>query len=279
MFRVPRLVYVTNRRTAKHPLPDVAAKAVAGGVDLVQIREKDLNDVELRAVAVSILNRLGDPACISINCAPRIATELGIGLHLPEHIAQLTPGVRPNSRSVHSVESARNSKSVDFIVAGHVFPTASKPGLTPIGLHGFREIVDASSVPVIAIGGISPEHVQGVVAAGASGVAVISGINQAADPESAARSYRSALENAMERTAESITVTLNGKQTDIPSELTVQELLELRGHHDRLVVVELNGTIIRRPDFQRSRIENGAVIEIVHFVGGGMELFVNRQKT
>jgi thiamine-phosphate pyrophosphorylase len=193
VLRIPKLMLVTDRRSSRLSLPELAVLALANGVDLVQIREKDLNETELRALTVAIVEATGDPARISVNGNLGIAGELGVGLHLPE--AGLEPAVAremlgPSAligRSVHSPESARNSQGSDYLIAGHVFATASKADRQPIGPDGLRRIVEAAPCPVLAIGDISAANVQSVLAAGAYGVAVISAINGAADPAEATR--------------------------------------------------------------------------------------------
>jgi thiamine biosynthesis protein ThiS len=261
---------VTDRRSASVPLPDLATRAIAGGVDLIQIREKDLAAPELRSLAIEVLDAVGDRRRVTINGVPEIARELEIGLHLPEMLVSgAEADVHPLSRSVHSADTAGESGWVDFVVVGHVHPTRSKTGLQPLGLEGLAQIVTAAPVPVIAIGGISPERVRCILAAGAFGVAVQSAINDSADPEAAAWKFRQALENAMTEQTTSMTVMVNGKQADLPPGITVLDYLKERGHHDRLVVVELNGQILAKSTFATTSLSAGDRIEIVHFVGGG----------
>lgn len=69
--------------------------------------------------------------------------------------------------------------------------------------------------------------------------------------------------------ANAISITLNGKPKDVPSESTVSDLLDMLELRERLVVVERNGAILNRSDFAQTSIERGDVLEIVHFVGGG----------
>jgi thiamine-phosphate pyrophosphorylase len=207
---------------------------------------------------------------VTINGAPQIARELEIGLHLPESLdSGMETAVHPLSRSIHSAEAAITSGWVDFVVAGHVYPTGSKPGLQPLGLEGLAQIVMAAPVPVIAIGGITPERVRGVLSTGANGIAVQSAINDSADPEAAAREFRQALESSMTEQTTSMTVTVNGKEAVLPAGVTVLDYLTERGHHDRLVVVELNGQILAKSTFATTPLSAGDRIEIVHFVGGG----------
>src|SRR5262245_59525981 len=82
--RIPKLILVTDRRRSAMPIPQLAAEAVGNCVDLVQIREKDLTDDELRNLTLATLNAVGDPKRISVNGNLNIARELGVGFHLPE---------------------------------------------------------------------------------------------------------------------------------------------------------------------------------------------------
>jgi thiamine biosynthesis protein ThiS len=270
---IPKLVMVTNRRTSRFQLPALAQRALAGGADIVQIREKDLDDQELFELSRSVLAAVGDPGQVTVNGSINVARKLGIGLHLPEGAAQPSEAIRREmslvGRSVHSQQSAAASEWADYLIAGHVFPTASKTGKPPIGVEGLVQITASVATPVLAIGGISAEMVGNVLAAGAAGIAVLSAINDAEDPEAATRTYRSALEAAMSQTQTTIDVTVNGKQATIPDGQTVHDYLAIRGLHDRMVVVELNGQIIRRAAYESAMISAGDRIEIVHFVGGG----------
>jgi thiamine-phosphate diphosphorylase len=180
-------------------LPELARRAVSGGVDAIQIRERDLTDSELQSTIVGVLTAItGSSAQVIVNGRPGLAREMGISLHLPESAnATERDSIQMMGRSVHSAAAARLAGDVDYLTAGHVFSSASKAGLEPIGLDGFWAIIEASDVPVIAIGGITADRVESVFAAGASGVAVISEINNSAEPEMAARRLRDAIEHAM----------------------------------------------------------------------------------
>ena len=70
-------------------------------------------------------------------------------------------------------------------------------------------------------------------------------------------------------TVATMRVTINGKDEDLPADLTVAQLLERRNIHTTLVAVEHNGRILRRAEFPDLRIAPGDRLEIVHFVGGG----------
>jgi thiamine-phosphate diphosphorylase len=114
-----------------------------------------------------------------------------------EPIPERSP--RPLSRSVHSIESAQRSTSIDFLIAGHIFATPSKSGLEPRGLEWLGTITSVVDFPVVAIGGINAENAAACVAYGASGVAVISAIAASDDPHSAAAQLRTEIDRAWEQ--------------------------------------------------------------------------------
>jgi len=82
------------------------------------------------------------------------------------------------------------AEGADWLTFGHVFATSSHPGEPPRGLDELARVVQAVHVPVIAIGGIGPDEVAAVLAAGAAGVAVMSAILKASDPGQATSSMR-----------------------------------------------------------------------------------------
>jgi thiamine-phosphate pyrophosphorylase len=101
-------------------------------------------------------------------------------------------------RSVHSLAEAQNAarSGADYVTFGHVFPTTTHPGVPPRGLDELRTIVEALQVPVLAIGGITAENLEDVLATGCAGVAVISAILSDPDPSRASSRLRAALDSS-----------------------------------------------------------------------------------
>ncbi|MEZ0119035.1 UNVERIFIED_ORG: thiazole tautomerase (transcriptional regulator TenI) [Heyndrickxia coagulans] len=99
-------------------------------------------------------------------------------------------------RSIHSYHEGEkaNRDGSDYVLFGHIFPSSSKPGKTPKGLKQLAKVAQLD-IPVIAIGGITPENARSVIHAGAKGIAVMSGILEARDPLSAVKDYYNALIN------------------------------------------------------------------------------------
>jgi thiamine-phosphate pyrophosphorylase len=189
---------VTDRReTGGRDLVDVIEASVAGGVGLVQVRERDLTDSEIEALLGRIVERLrGAEARVVVNGRPAVAGTLGIGLHLPAAAPPVLARPALCGRSVHDEDEAwrAQAEGVSYVVAGPIFPTGSKPGHPGAGvalLPRLQRIV--APAPIFAVGGLTPERVGAVLTAGAHGVAVRSAILGAADPARAARAFVEAM--------------------------------------------------------------------------------------
>lgn len=175
---------VTNRHLCPTDfLTQVELIAAAHPVGIV-LREKDLSKSEYRILAQSVLKicKKWDTPCI-LHHFSKVATELDCpNLHLPlpdllEH-PEISGQFSMLGASVHSVEEAQAAYAhgATYLTAGHVFPTDCKPGLPPRGLSFLREVCEAVPIPVYALGGISPQNAPDCLSAGASGVAVMSGV-------------------------------------------------------------------------------------------------------
>ena len=167
--------YVTDR--SRGNLVEYAARAIRDGVEMIQIREKDLSARELFELACSIRDiASGTKTRVLINDRLDIALAAGIdGVHLPGNglpAGKVRPLVRLLGISVHSVEEAVQAESAraDFVVFGPVFDS---PGKTPVGLEPLRQAAQAVQIPVLAIGGITFDNAAQVLQAGASGIAGI----------------------------------------------------------------------------------------------------------
>jgi thiamine-phosphate pyrophosphorylase len=201
--RLPALVFVADEaRLRGRDISEVVSAAVSGGADIVQLRAKDLSHGEICALAAALRGVTANRALFFVNSDVEAAIEVAAdGVHLPEE-GSTTEAVRSRvgegtliSRAVHSVAAAVGAKreGADFLQAGTVFQTASKPGADTLGIGGLAEVCRAVSIPCIAIGGITTENAADVVRAGASGVAVVGAIGEASDPASAAAALQEAV--------------------------------------------------------------------------------------
>lgn len=202
----PCLCLVTDRNLAVgDDLVRRVSLAVEGGVDMVQLREKDLSRSQLLKLATELRNAVGTRALLIVNGQPEVSAEaeaqgvqLGEGSMPVKAARKLLPPGSLVGRSVHGVETALDaaSEEVDFLVMGTMYATDSHPGLLPGGPALMRAVAQACRVPLIGIGGITRDNLSEVVAAGASGVAVIRSILAADDPGAAARGLKQSLTDA-----------------------------------------------------------------------------------
>lgn len=189
----PRLCLVTDRRrlcgagaplaAAREALVVQARAAAEAGVDLIQVRERDLEARALASIVTAMIDALAVTAArVVVNDRLDVALACGAaGVHLrgdsipPASARSIAPPGFLVGRSVHGlVEAEAASSSVDYLVAGAVFATPSKPaGHAPMGEAGLAAIVRAVRVPVLAIGGVTIDRIDRVKAAGAAGIAAI----------------------------------------------------------------------------------------------------------
>jgi thiamine-phosphate diphosphorylase len=164
-------------------LLDQVRRAVDDRVELVQVRERDLEAVQLAALVSDIMAiARGTSTRVVVNDRADVAVACAAdGVHLRgdsipiEAARRLVPRPLLVGRSVHTVAEARAGIGADYLIAGTVFPSTSKAdGVPVIGLEGLTAIIAATNVPVLAIGGVTAERVAEVMAAGAAGVAGIS---------------------------------------------------------------------------------------------------------
>ncbi len=173
--------------------------AVEGGVDWVQVRDRQATGQSLAVLAQRVVKAVGGQAKVMVNGSLDAACESGAdGVHLPEGAEMVREPGMTVGRSVHSLAAASlaEAEGVDYIVAGPVFATASHLDAQPLGLGLIADISNRVSVPVLGIGGINSSRAGSVIAAGASGVAVIKAILESSDPETAARRLREAMDGA-----------------------------------------------------------------------------------
>jgi thiamine-phosphate pyrophosphorylase len=199
-----RLYFVCGARPGGKPLPDVLAPALAGGVDVFQLREKGAPDeavLSAAAVARELCRDAGVP--FILNDRPDLVERAGAdGVHVGQDdapVAEARAAVgdgRIVGLSTHSEAQADAARGVDYFAVGPVHATPTKEGRPAIGLGPVRHAARTATVPWFAIGGIDADTLPAVLDAGARRVVVVRAIGEAADPEAAARTLREMLDGA-----------------------------------------------------------------------------------
>jgi thiamine-phosphate pyrophosphorylase len=174
--------YITDRQRAggaEQMLASIARNAA--GVDWIQIREKDLGGRELSRLVRQALEVAG-PALVLVNTRVDVALACGAhGVHLPAgslppgEVRRIVPAGFLIGVSCHTAEELREAEGADFAVYGPVFrPLSKEDPRPPLGIEGLRAGCKVAGIPVLALGGVTPERDGKCIAAGAAGVAGIS---------------------------------------------------------------------------------------------------------
>ena len=190
----------------------VVEAAIEGGVDAVQLREKG-SSAQHRIELGERLRELTTAAGVDLIVNDRIDIAYAVGAD-GVHLGQSDPSVStareilgPEATvgvSVSTVSEARLAaiSGADYLGVGAVYGTDSKPDAETaddgLGVDQLAKIADSVTLPIVAIGGITPENASGPIQAGASGVAAISTITAADDPATATRDLREAVVNTAE---------------------------------------------------------------------------------
>ena len=189
------------------PFLQVVAAALSGGVGTVQLRDKHASVRDLLAVGTE-MRRISHShsASFLINDRPDVALALEAdGVHVgpedlpPSEARRLLPKPLLMGVSAGSLREAlfAQESGADYLGVGPVFPTQTKGDAgEPLGLELVSKIASSVSIPVVGIGGINLENAASAIAAGCAGVAVVSALMGAADPEETARSLRTRLQDA-----------------------------------------------------------------------------------
>jgi len=180
------LCYITDRRQLRSmSLAAVIRETVRAGVDIVQVREKDLTSRELITLVEEALSATREPgmggARVVVNDRVDVALAGGAdGAHLAAHsmpvqvVRRFVPRAFVIGVSCHSLAEAMAAESggADYLVLGPVFETPSKLGYgPPLGLEKLRNITSRIRIPVLALGGITVDRIRPCLEAGASGIA------------------------------------------------------------------------------------------------------------
>ncbi|MBI5679072.1 MAG: thiamine phosphate synthase [Planctomycetes bacterium] len=192
------LILITDRNQCKHPFIDTISFALKGGVKTVQLREKGLATHELYSIACELRKITSDfKANFIVNDRVDIALAVEAdGVHLgwqslPFGVVRKLLGFEKLiSVSTHNRQEALQAQSwgADYITFGPIYDTPSKTGLLkPTGVEEIQKLKKEIHIPIVALGGINERNVEAVLDGGADGIAVISSIMQADNPEGAAK--------------------------------------------------------------------------------------------
>ncbi|HEY3759451.1 MAG TPA: thiamine phosphate synthase [Solirubrobacteraceae bacterium] len=212
-----RLYLICDSRPGDRELAEVLSAAIAGGVDIVQLRDKRLSEEDLAEVALAagtLCRELG--ALFIVNDSAAVAQAVGAdGVHvgqadmplvrarelvgpdmlvgLSTHTPAQIDAVAGAPAQIDAAAPAQIDGAADYIGVGPVFTTPTKPGRPAVGLELVRYAAAHAAVPFYAIGGIDAARSTAVVSAGAQRLAVVRAIAEAVDPALAARNLRAAL--------------------------------------------------------------------------------------
>ncbi|MDQ0190320.1 thiamine phosphate synthase [Alicyclobacillus cycloheptanicus] len=202
---------ISDRKRHHLPLCEALVEAAAGGADVIQVREKKAPAAETYDLVLKLQAAFA-ARCLTADIFVNDRTDIAIsadlnGVHLAAKSLPIAAVHKLRAKtgwhgkigcSVHRVEEAVQAEAAgaDYVTFGHIFASASHPGLPPQGLRALERVVEAVSIPVIAIGGISAQNVGDVLATGCSGIAVIGAVLEAEHPQLAARALKRAMEAA-----------------------------------------------------------------------------------
>lgn len=178
-------------------VPDLAV----AGVDVIQLREKEMSSADIVRFAQPLLEACRAAGVVFIvNDDPHIAAQIGAdGVHVGQEDTPVPAARRVAGGivglSTHSRQQviAAEPVSPDYIAVGPVFETPTKPGRPSVGLDLLTFAAEHSAIPWFAIGGIDTTNIDQVVAAGARRIAVVRAITEAEDPPAAAAALKAAL--------------------------------------------------------------------------------------
>ncbi len=185
------IVCITNRKLCEGKFIEQMTRIAAGHPDSIVLREKDLSEDDYFALAMrlqTVCQEYGVP--LTLHSFYQAARELGVGrVHLPlsvlrEMSAEDKAFFPVIGVSCHSTADAVEAQQLGaaYITAGHIFETDCKAGLPGRGLDFLRRVKSCVTIPVYAIGGISPDNAKEVIHAGADGICIMSGFMKSQDP-------------------------------------------------------------------------------------------------
>ena len=156
-----------------------AGLRAASRATILQLRAPGLTTAEVEAEATELIGSSAVPVVISSRVDLAVACDAA-GVHLPERDiatseARRLVGKRLVGRSVHSLDgaAAAEAEGADYVIYGPVWPSGSHPGVAPVGIDALERVARSVRIPVLAIGGVTPERIADCQRAGAAGYAAI----------------------------------------------------------------------------------------------------------
>ena len=207
-FRKSRLYVVTSQEFSRgRSTIEIVDMILAGGLRLVQLREKGLSKAELLKLAAEVRRQtLAAGALLIINDHPDVALAVGAdGVHLGQgdqpvaEVRRKAPDLVIGA-STHSVAEARAAQAAgaSYVNIGPLFPTGTKQTTGQfIGIEGLQTISSCLTVPFTVMGGIKKSHIPALVAAGADIIAVVTAVTMADDPAREAKNLIIEIEKAI----------------------------------------------------------------------------------
>jgi thiamine-phosphate pyrophosphorylase len=200
---------VTDKKAGRgRDIIEIVKQAVKGGVTIVQLREKELNTrqyVERATALKKILKPYNVPLIINDRVDIALAVDAD-GVHIGQNdmplvlVRKIVPGNMIIGLSVETIQQVREAEEldVDYLGVSPVFSTPTKTDfdVKPWGLEGLRKAREVSKHILVGIGGINAENAEDVIKAGADGIAVVSGICSADNPEAASRKLLQIVRNS-----------------------------------------------------------------------------------
>jgi len=204
-FEQVRLYVLISSSICRHKsVKQTARAAIAGGADCIQVREKDIPDAQLLAIAAELRDLTDETGkMLIINDRPDIAALVGAdGVHLGQDdlpIADARKLLRPGAivgRSTHNLAQVQTAinEGADYIAVGPIFATTTKNAGPLAGVDLLRQAAEKTPLPLVPIGGINPGNLSELKAAGAKRVAVSSAVCGADDPKAVAQALRALMD-------------------------------------------------------------------------------------
>ncbi|MQF82709.1 thiamine phosphate synthase [SAR202 cluster bacterium AD-802-E10_MRT_200m] len=204
----PCLLLVTDRSLcpATISFPEYLNQLVNAGVNAIQIREKDLSTKDIFLLIEDIKSRIENKAMLIVNDRLDIALACNLdGVQIGENgfplevARKITQNNLLLGRSVHNLTGAVEAEAcgADFLIVGTIYKSRSHPESLPAGPQLLEQVTQAVALPCLAIGGINVSNAQEVIRAGASGIAIISAVQGAQDPENVIKDLRYAIASVL----------------------------------------------------------------------------------